>query len=304
MEEPLHDYMRVGIVQFMVYPACFGGSGPQLETVTEIACNPFFDIVEIGPINDPDVRSQVISVMSQARVEAVYDGQPLTLIPGLNLESEDNASRQTAIEAMKGGIDEAAEVGSKTCGVMSGKAYPPGLDYAKATARLADSLKELCDYARPKAITLCLENFDRVPYSKDCLIGPTPEAAKLAEMVCKEYDNFGLIIDLSHSAIMGEQPRFMIEAAKDFIVRTQIGNCSTNPYSQHYGDNHAYFGAPLTSVSIEDLTEFLAAMLETGFISKEKKGIVSFEVKPLSSESSKAIIAGSIRALKQAWRDV
>lgn len=301
MKEPLKEYMKVGIVQFMIYPDCFGGGGPQAETLTKLVTNPFFDFIEVGPVNSSEVLNEMASIFSQSGVEAVFDGQPATLIPGLNLESEDKNQRKKAIDAMKGAIDQAYAFNSKTCGVMSGKAYPEDLNYAAATDRLVDSLVELCAYAEPYGITLCLENFDRVPYSKDCLIGPTPEARKLSERVRKEQPNFGLLPDLSHTPIMDETPKFMVEQSKGHIVRTQIGNGSANPYSKHYGDNHAYFGAPQTGVSIEDLASFLRTLMQTGYLSKENRGYVGFEVKPLSGESSEAIITGAIRALEKAW---
>ncbi len=300
----LHDYMNIGIVQFMIYPQCFNGDGPILETVSSLVEDDFFDFLELGPINSATVRKQVISVMSQARVSVEFDGQPATLIPGLSLEAADNVDRTRAIDAMKNAIDQAAEFGSPSCGVMSGKLYPADLNQPQALLRLRDSLIKLCEYASQYDITLCLENFDQVPYSKDCLVGPTSMAAQLAGDVRKQTPNFGLLPDLSHTPILNETPSQMIEAAGEFIVRAQIGNASNNPYSSHYGDNHPYFGAPLTNVGIDQLTEFLQSLVNIGYLSRDSKGKVGFEVKPSSGENSLAIIAGSKRALKTAWEQV
>lgn len=304
MRTNLHDWMRVGIVQFMLYPDCISGSGPIPETTATIIDRNFFDFVELGPINDPAMRKETIALCQQARVEIAYDGQPLTLLPGLDLEAEDPASRQKAIDAMKRGIEEASEMGSTTCGVMSGKYYPRDMDVEAGLARLADSLKALCAFASPMGITLCLENFDQHPYSKDCLVGPTPMAAKLAETVKAETSNFGLLPDLSHTPIIPEEPRFMVESAYPHIARTQIGNGSNNPYSPYYGDDHPYFGADLTQVGIPQLTEFLQALVDVGFLNRETPGLVGFEIKPKSGEDPIAIMAGSQRALEQAWAEV
>lgn len=305
MSQPsLHDYMQVGIVQFMIYPQCFGGAGPIIETVSSLAEDTFFDFLELGRINGSAVRKQVISVLSQARVNVEYDGQPFTLLPGLDLEAEQPSDRHQAIDAMKQAIDQAAEFSSPTCGVMSGKFYPRDLNVDAAVGRLTESLVGLCEYAQQYGITLCLENFDQTPYSKDCLIGPTAMAAELAKSVRGSAPNFGLLPDLSHTPIMNETPRQMVEAADGYIIRTQIGNGSANPYSAHYGDNHPYFGAPLTGVGIEQLTEFLQGLVDVGFLSKTHRGKVGFEVKPASGEDPLAIIAGSKRALIQAWQRV
>ena len=304
MTANLHDWMRVGIVQFMLYPDCISGTGPIVETTAKIVERNFFDVIELGPINDPVVRQDTIAVCSQARVGIAYDGQPLTLLPGLDLEAVEASNRQIAIDAMKRGIDEAAEMNSETCGVMSGKFWPRDLDVAAATGRLRDSLVELCTYAAPAGITLCLENFDQHPYSKDCLVGPTPMAADLALAVKVETPNFGLLPDLSHTPIIPETPRFMVENAYPHIVRTQIGNGSNNPYSAYYGDDHPYFGAALTQVGIPQLTEFLQALVDVDFLNTETPGIVGFEIKPKAGENPEAIMAGSERALKEAWSHV
>lgn len=304
MREDLHDWMRVGIVQFMLYPECIGGDGPILETTADIIEDDFFDVIELGPINSERVRQQVVAICSQARVEICYDGQPLTLLPGLDLEAENKMDRRRAVDAMKRGIDEAAFMESATCGVMSGKYWPRTINVKDALARLEESLIELCEHAAPAGIVMCLENFDQVPYSKDCLVGPTPMAADLAVAVKKSTPNFGLLPDLSHTPIMEETARFMIESANPHIVRTQIGNASNNPYSAHYGDGHPYFGAAKTNVGIPQLTEFLQALVDVGYLNRENPGIVGFEVKPKTGESPRAIMAGSQRALKEAWRDV
>jgi len=201
---------------------------------------------------------------------------------------------------MKRAIDQAAALESSTCGCMSGR-LTPGLNVHRAMELLIDSLKELCEYAKPKNITLCLENFDQLPYSKDSLIGPTSEAVKLSESVRKEYSNFGLLLDLSHLPIMGETPETAVATASDHLVRTQIGNCSTNPYSAYYGDVHPYIGAPRTDIRVEDLAKFLRALLQCGFIGAGARGIVSFEVKPLPTENPQAILAGCRRTLAAAW---
>ena len=302
MKQPLQDYMRVGIVQFMIFPDCLGGRGPQVETVQYLVQDGFFEVLEVGPIVDSHVRAEMISVMQQARVEAVYDGQPLILLNGLDPESPDEATRVQAINAMKRGVDEAVEFGSSTCGYMSGKAYPDDLDIDTAIERFVASTIELCTYAEPKGITIVMENFDRVPYSKDCLLGPTPQAALAAKMIREECANFGLLLDCSHLPILKETPRGMVEAGKDYVERIQIGNGSADPYSSHYGDDHPYFGAPLTGVSVEDLSQFLRALLDIDFLNTRDRPVVSFEVKPKPNEDPYAIIAGSKRALEQAWK--
>jgi sugar phosphate isomerase/epimerase len=300
MQESLHDYMRVGIVHFMIFPELIGGSGEFLNTLTTLVSDPLFDVMEVGMVLDPTIVPKMSSILRQARVEPVYDGQPWTLVPGLDLAAENDADRASAIAAMKNAINQGAQLGSKTCGVMSGK-MPPESQRSAAIARLVESLQELCAFAAPLGITLCLEHFDSIPYSKDCLIGSSVEAVKLSEAVRKKTPNYGILLDLSHLPILGEKPADAVRTVRDHLVRTQIGNCSTDPYSTWYGDVHPWFGAPRTNVGIADLAEFLRALLEIGFLSKSNRGIVGFEIKTLTGESVPAILAGSRRALTRAW---
>lgn len=297
------EYMKPAIVHFMLYPQLISGTGPITETLLKIITDPFYRAVEVGPMHDPAVLASAASLMRQARVEPVYDGQPWTLVPGLDLEAEDPAVREQALAAMGQAIDQAAALGSRTCGVMSGK-ITSGLDLNKARKRLIDSLVTLCKYAEPKGITLCLEHFDQLPYSKCSLIGPTPEAAELVRAVRRKAKNFGLILDLSHLPIMNETPRQAVLDAKGVLTRVQLGNCSTDPYSAYYGDIHPYIGAPRTDVGVPQLAEFLAALLEVGFLRRGGEGIAGFEVKPGTSDDPDAIQAGCRVALNEAWAQI
>ena len=50
-----------------------------------------------------------------------------------------------------------------------------------------------------------------------------------------------------------------------------------------------------------ELAAFLRELRGSGFLSLERRPIVSFEVKPMAGESSEALLAGSLRTLDQAW---
>src|SRR5262245_11375478 len=52
MKEPWQSYVQLGVVHFMAYPVCLSGDGPQFETLAQICHDPFFEAVDLGPIND------------------------------------------------------------------------------------------------------------------------------------------------------------------------------------------------------------------------------------------------------------
>ena len=169
-------------------------------------------------------------------------------------------------------IDEAAELGAGRVAVLSGP-DPGEADRAKAVECLIRSLKELCAYGRERGIGITLEIFDRT-VDKRCLVGPAVEAAAIAEEVRADYEDFGLMYDLSHPA---------------------------------YGDQHPRFGIPGGENDVPQVVEFLRALFEVGYLTEKPAGelpIVAFEVKPLPGESSELVIANAKRVWREAWARV
>ncbi|MCD8141582.1 MAG: hypothetical protein LUE17_17755 [Planctomycetaceae bacterium] len=56
MIEPLRKYMRVGIVNFMAFPATMKGEGPILDATRAICRDDYFDVIEVTWITDPALR--------------------------------------------------------------------------------------------------------------------------------------------------------------------------------------------------------------------------------------------------------
>ncbi|MBI5092215.1 MAG: sugar phosphate isomerase/epimerase [Candidatus Hydrogenedentes bacterium] len=302
MKESLHEYIKVGLVHFMAYPTCMGGEGPIVESLSHLAQDPFFEVMEVTRAKDPHVMKQMRSIAEQAKLELVFGAQPVCLGGGLNLNHPDSAERAKAIEALKNAIDQAESLGSKSVGVLSGK-VSDDKDYAKQ--RLVDSLKQLCAYANTKGMSVALETFDQVPFGKNCLIGPTKDAVEVSAAVRKEHANFGLMLDLSHLPLIGETSEHALKTAGEHLVHVHVGNCAMDdPKHPAYGDNHPRFGAPGTRNDVPELAEFLKVLLEMGYLSTRERKIVSFEVKPMPGESSEAIVAGSKRAVLDAWRRI
>jgi sugar phosphate isomerase/epimerase len=300
MNGSIHDFARVGIVHFMAYPACMGGEGPVLESISRIANDPYFEVIELTRIKDGDVRAKVRAIAEQSRVDLCFGAQPILLGGGLDLNHADAVERQKAVDAVNAGIDQAHELGCKGVAVLSGKA---SIDKDAALQRLVDSLKQLAGHAKAKGMPLVLETFDQVPFGKNCLIGPNADAVAVSKEVRKEYPDFGIMLDLSHLPLQYETSAGAIKLAGDHLVHAHIGNCAMDdPKHPAYGDNHPRFGAPGTRNDVKELTEYLRALLHNGYLSAKNRRILSFEVKPMAGEDAEAIIAGSKRTLDEAWR--
>jgi len=304
MQESMYKFMKVGLIHFMAFPQVMRGEGPILETLQKIAEDDFFTAVEVSWIKDLKIREKAKKLLEMSHLTVVYGAQPRLLINNLNLNSFNEEERKMAVREIKAGVDEAYEIGAKALAFLSGE--DPGEEKREQALRLlVSSIKEICDYAKSKGdLGITLEIFDQ-KIDKKCLIGPANEARKLAAEIRKEFDNFGLLIDLSHLPLLNETPTEAIIPIKDYLVHAHIGNCILRDKKHPgYGDQHPRFGIIGGENDVKELAEFLKVLLDIGFLNYQNPPIVSFEVKPLAGETSEVVIANAKRVLKEAWARV
>lgn len=132
-------------------------------------------------------------------------------------------------------------------------------------AALVSSTRTLCAEAEKLGMTVELEVFD-YDVDKKSLIGPTLYAKKFAEELKKDYNNFGLLIDLSHFPLIHEGIAESILPVRDLITHVHIGNAVATPGAVAYGDAHLRFGFPGSANGMAELVEFLRTPLEIGFL--------------------------------------
>lgn len=303
MNESMSRYMKVGLIHFMAYPAVIKGEGPIEETFRKIAVDDFFEAVEVTWIKDPAVRKNVRKMLDTSRMTLAYGAQPRLLTTGQNINDLDPAARRAAIDNLKEGIDEAYELGAAGFAFLSGK-------YAEATKEesyqaLVASTLELCGYAKSKGnMKVALEVFD-YDIDKKSIIGPVALAKRYAEDIRKKYDNFGLMVDLSHIPLLHETPAVSLKPIKDYIIHAHMGNCvMKDPSMPAYGDMHPRFGFPGGENDVAELVEYLRVLLEIGFLDPKTRPILSFEVKPVGDEDPDIVVANAKRTLKLAWDQV
>ena len=287
----------------MLFPETIRGEGPIVETVTRIATDPFFGAIEVSWIKDPEVRREVARILELGHLDVVFCAGPPILIDKMDLNSEREGARKEAIEALKGLIDQADLLGSKIFVLCSGPDPNEG-KREEARRRLVDSLRELCEYVEGKGLDLAisLEYFDR-DVDKRLLIGPSQEAAEIAEAVRRHHGNFGLTVDLSHLPLLGERSEEALKAVEDHLIHVHIGNCVLEKESPAYGDKHPRFGIKGGEVDVKELREFLEALRQVGYFEKRvptSLPVVSFEVRPLPGESPELVMASAKRVLKDA----
>lgn len=300
MSLSLKNYMKVGIIQFMIYPSVIKGEGPIEETLKKILIDDYFDAVEVTWIKDADIRKRIKSMIQASHITAVYGSQPRMLTTGMNINDLNAVKRREAIMSLKSGIDEAYEINAAGFAFFSGKYEEETKE--KSYKALIESTFELCEYSKALGdIPVVLEVFD-YNVDKKSLIGPATYAAKFAEEVCKKYSNFGLLMDLSHLPLTRERACDALKVVKDFLKHVHIGNAvCRDPSQEAYGDMHPRFGFPGSENDVPELTEFLRILLQIGYLNEQTRPIVSFEIKPWGNEDPDIVIANAKRTLNEAF---
>lgn len=300
MDKPMHSCLRMGLVHFMAFPELGGGQGPWEETVRAVALDPFFTALEITRILDPQTRARVRDTLRLADLAVGFGAHPVILGGKLNLNAADEAERAAAVAAMKGLIDEAIYMDAQSFVVLSGK--DPG-DEARPAAvdALVKSLGELCAYSAaqggPKVIA---EVFDR-EVDKCCLLGPAALAAEVAQRVSADHANFGLLVDLSHIPLLGESPDQALTPVQQWLAAAHLGNAVLDKSCAGHGDNHPIFGCPGSVNGLPEMVAFLRSLDAVGFLTPERRPMVSFEVKPLPGQDPLLVIANAKRMMNLAW---
>lgn len=296
------EQMTVGLIHFMAYPEVMAGEGPVVESLRAICRDDYFGAVEVTCIKDPDVRSKAITVARSAKMKVGFGAQPPLLTGKHDLNSLDPEVRRDAVDVVRAAMDQAREWGASATAVLSGP-DPGEAQRDGAKSFLVASMKELSEYARSRhAPPVLLETFDRKPFGKNCLIGPTTEAVEVASMVAGYFPSFGLALDLSHLPLLEETPEHALKTAAGHLKHIHIGNCvMRHPDHPAYGDSHPMFSIPEGENGVDDLAEFLRVLIEIGYIGKGEDGIVSFEVKPFGDQSSEDVIQNAKETLDAAW---
>lgn len=303
MRDPIQNYCRMGIVLGMAYPECATGEEAYLASLKKILVDPFFQVVELGSLPFPSIEDKVTSMVKVAHCDMTYSGHSLLFSQKLNINSLDEEERKRAVSLLKTGMDQAYSWGCESFQFLS-RQYEEGEEEAYLK-QLILSTKELCSYAQQKGdIQLSLEVFDHT-IDKRSLLGPAPLVKKYAQEVCKEYDNFGIMVDCSHIPMIGESIDEAIDPVKEHINHVHVGNTFiSDPSHPSYGDNHPRFGYPGSENDTEYLCQFLQKMKDINYLKEGGKNILSFEVKPQGEEDSSLVVANAKRTLLDAWKMV
>ncbi len=298
----IYRYMKLGIVHFKAFPEVTFGEGPIVETLRKIVEDDFWTAVEVGWMKDVKVRNEARRLLETSHMEVCYANQPRMFTNKLNINAFDPTERKKALNGMLNGIREAYDLGASCARVFSGK--HPGNDKKEDGKKiLVDSLKEICAAAKEQGdLKLYMKIFDD-DIDKCFLIGHFQDAADVAAEVCKEFDNFGVLADLSHFPLLQEKPEDAIPLVKDFPLHFHIGNCLYRDRRHPcYGDLQPRFGMPGGEIDTLQVRDYFKLLLDMGLLNPENRPVLSAEVRPLLAEdTSEVVIANTKRVIKEAW---
>jgi sugar phosphate isomerase/epimerase len=292
--------MKVGLVHFMAYPESTKDEGRIMETISEIACDDYFNAIEITSIENIEIRKQAKKILDTSHMTVAYGAQPILLSKGLNINDTDEEGREKAVSILKEAIDEAYEMGAEGFAFLSGK-YDEN-EKEKAYNALVKSTREICSYAKSKGnIRIVHEIFD-FDVDKKSLVGPADLAARYGREVREDFDNFGLMADLSHIPLLRESVEQSVMPIREYLVHAHMGNCVVRDKKlPGYGDLHPRFGFPESENDVEELIKYLKVLMDIGFLNKDNQPVVSFEIKPFGDEEPRFVIANAKRVLNEAW---
>ena len=113
MRDPIQRYFQVGLVSAMMYaPMMKEGASAWPKLVRAIAVDDYFDVVELNPLPNDELRQQVKALVEQGHMTLVQNAHGRLLGTGLNPNDVDEAGRQAAEVTLKAGVVEAAALGS------------------------------------------------------------------------------------------------------------------------------------------------------------------------------------------------
>ena len=300
MEKSMRRYMRVGTILHVSYKQLGSGEGPILECLKKIVTDPYFEVVEVAHMKDAEVRKAAADMIARGHMTSSYGGQGRMLGAGLNINDLNEEGRQKALASLKEGIDEAYEMGVEDFAFLAGRYEEETKE--ESFQALLKSTRELCEYEKSKGdMPVLCEVFD-YDIAKKSLIGPVDMVKRYAETICAEYDNFGLMVDLSHIPMLHETIEESLLPVQQYIRHAHMGNTVIkSPECPAYGDEHPRFGFPNSENDVEELAAYLRLLLKIGFLNEKKRPIVSFEIKPFGEEDPEVCLANAKRTLDLAW---
>ncbi len=293
MKESIYKYFDLGILQWMSYP----GQDP-MQSLRTICRDPFFTLIETAGFGGGEQTAAARALLDQSHLTVLGAAHPVMLGRGLNPNALAEEERRAAEDYLLQLVDESAALGARGLSFLAGKYEEEHRE--EAFAALLKTTKNVCRAAKEKGLMVEIEVFD-YDVDKCSLIGPAPLAARFCEAVREEYDNFGLLVDLSHIPIIHETIEYSVHTLRCCITHLHYGNAVIRPGFDAYGDKHPRMGYPHSENDVPELVEFLRVLRREGLFRPDAPLPLSCEVTPRPGEDPDIVVANTKRCLTRAW---
>jgi sugar phosphate isomerase/epimerase len=287
-----------GVVHYASFPDIITGSGPIAATLEKIIQLDDVQVVEITWVKDKEEREKVKNLLHSWKGIVVYSGAPILALTQKSLCSLDDHLRNDSVEMGKEIIDQACEFRASSVLLTSGP-DPGSQGRNKARTLLTETLDKLLNYANVAndQLMVTLEPADRTLHRRQ-LIGPISESMEVVKNLKGHHPNFGLTIDMSHLAQLGEDKRQALRIARGAFRHVHIANAIIkNRDNPRFGDEHPRFGIEDGEYTQESIVEFLRDLKRIDFFPEEALlggPIVSIEIKPDKDGDPYALMIESI----------
>ncbi len=197
-----------------------------------------------------------LGAVELAAARAVLDGEGLgvaSFIPAqfrypTSLCSPMEQIRRDSVAYIADALHNAAALGSPIVSVCPGHTLV-GQTVEDGWARLSDSLHEVCAAARPLGVRIALEPADR--WETD-LVQTTAESLRMVEELGE--DNFGIVLDNGHAALVGDSAVDAVTRLGDRLFHVHIDD-NNGQRDQHLVPGDGAF----------DFPPFIAALRRAGY---------------------------------------
>lgn len=302
MNDDIREYAKLGLVHHLLYPECGDSAKTHYDTLMEFIKRTDIETFDCCLPYGEEFRESLASAIKGCGKTTCFaiHFYPLRVLPLAARTPANQAQTWMILDDM---IQQAVSIDAK--GFIFGAGTPSYYDAKPEDFDAFDNFCDtLCAKLKPHNITAMLEPFD-MDIDKKFIYGPIDECVALAKRITAEHDNFGFELDMAHLPLMREDFTSAIERCAPYLKRVHLGNCvlkdKTNP---RWGDTHPPIGFDGGEIDIPELTTILRALLDCGYLNKERRGDLLVEMTSFPQKSVDYTVSDNFDRLEQAWRRV
>lgn len=299
MKGSINEYAKLGLVHHLLYPECVTDLDYHADTLDEFIKRNDIEALDCCIPYGQERRERLIEHVRNCGKDVAYALHlfPLRKISLATLDPQEQAFSRLVISDQ---IKMAMAVGAAGFVFSSGADIPEHREEARKCFK--DFCRWLCKRLKPYGITALLEPFDR-DVDKRFLYGPIDECVALMEDLGKDFDNIGIELDIAHLPLMSEDFEYAIKTASKHIKRVHLGNCILkNKHNPLYGDKHPPIGIEEGEIDVAELALVLKYLLEIGYLGKEKRNPMLFEITTFPGKSVNYTVNDNINRIYEAWK--